>query len=150
MMRMALATRQVTAIDFALAKALRLVADETRAVQQDVEGETYVPGGYVETSGHRTQLLSREPFHVAPSTRCAEAVLAYARVKHDEEDPAPAGRRPAHFTQRRGERLGQGTVRRQEEVQGHDHDRCRDRPACRAEGDARAATRVVARRMLHD
>jgi len=56
MMQMALATRHIGAINFSIAKALGLVADDTTAQQRTIPGETYVPGGYVESPRERSKL----------------------------------------------------------------------------------------------
>ena len=64
MQRMAFATRHLGAIQLTMAKGLGLTADESDAVQRDIDGERYVPGGYCEAGGPRRSLVPREPFSV--------------------------------------------------------------------------------------
>jgi hypothetical protein len=64
MQKMAIATWNVGAMTFAAAKALRLDADESRAEQQLIRGETYVAGGYCESEGHRAGPVEGDPIVV--------------------------------------------------------------------------------------
>lgn len=58
--RMALATWNLGAMTFATAKGFGLTADESKVSQQEIVGERYIDGGYVETEGRRTALLTDE------------------------------------------------------------------------------------------
>lgn len=58
--RMAAATWNVGALTYAVAKGFGLAADETRAAQREIPGETYVSGGYCETVAHRTALVTSD------------------------------------------------------------------------------------------
>jgi hypothetical protein len=64
MARMAIATRHLGALSFAVAKGLGLVADESRAEQRAAFGEVYVAGGYCEARGRRAALEPGPPFSV--------------------------------------------------------------------------------------
>ena len=55
-LQMSLETWNLGAITFAVSKGLGLAADESRAVQSDIAGETYIEGGYCETTAHRASL----------------------------------------------------------------------------------------------
>jgi hypothetical protein len=65
MTKMAVATWNLGAMSFAMASDLGLTAGPAGARQQEVEGETYVEGGYAETKGHRKELLEVDPFSIA-------------------------------------------------------------------------------------
>ncbi len=82
MTKMAAATGNLGAVSFAVAKALGFAGSEAGATQAEIEGETYVPGGYVEAKGHRAELLPGEPFALEPSAeqlRYLERATALAR-----------------------------------------------------------------------
>jgi hypothetical protein len=60
---MALATRQSSALNYSVAKALGLTPDESKAMQAPVAGERYVVGGYCETTRQRAQLERAPAFN---------------------------------------------------------------------------------------
>ncbi len=60
MAKMAIATWDLGAMTFSVAKALRLAGDESRAEQRAIAGETYVAGGYCETVRRRAALDGRD------------------------------------------------------------------------------------------
>jgi len=56
--RMAFATENLGAIGYATAKGLDLLPDVGTVQQKEIPGEMYVPGGYCETFGQRTSLVT--------------------------------------------------------------------------------------------
>lgn len=66
--RMAVATWNLGAMGFAMAKSLGLTPNESEAQQREVAGETYVAGGYCETVGNRDALMTGGPifFEIKP------------------------------------------------------------------------------------
>ena len=83
MQRMAFATRHLGAIEFTLAKGLGLVADESAVEQQPIVGERYVPGGYCEAGGPRSELSTREPFTATVLPRQLEYLVEATRLARD-------------------------------------------------------------------
>jgi hypothetical protein len=79
MQRMALATWNLGAAAFAAAKGFGFAGSEAHAEQREIEGETYVAGGYCESPGRRTKRMDGGPlsFTVLPRQ------LAYLRATSD-------------------------------------------------------------------
>ena len=79
LMWMALATRHLGAINFAVAKAFGYIPDPSSATQMPAAGETYVAGGYCETTARRPTLIDRASKSVSLDERQLDYLIEASR-----------------------------------------------------------------------
>lgn len=87
LLEMSAATWNIGATVYASAKELRAVRDPMSIQQADIAGETYVPGGYVESDGRRDKLLTGDSFSFEPKKEQLEYLERLTwRAKNDGAD----------------------------------------------------------------